>query len=89
MAISDPDDMTIEQLRSEVRRWRGLYLDQPEDRLYHAQDDIWWRRDDTTYQGVGRLFRTSPPSGYERVKKQSELDDLHTIVSQMKRYLRS
>jgi hypothetical protein len=54
----------LHDLRVEVERWRSLYLDQPEDRLYHASDNSWWRRDDTRYTGIGSLVRAEPPPGW-------------------------
>lgn len=65
-SVLNPDTMTKEELRSEVLSWRSLYLDQPEDRLYHAKDDTWWSRRDDTYLGVGALYRAEPPPGYTR-----------------------
>lgn len=64
MSVTKVEDMTVDELRSEVLKWRGLYLDQPEDRLYHAKDDTWWCRNDDTYLGVGALYRAKPPPGY-------------------------
>lgn len=66
MSVPKVEDMTIAELRSEVRQWRSLYLDQPEDRLYHAKDDTWWTRIDNTYLGVGALYRAKPPPGYKK-----------------------
>lgn len=54
----------IKALQTEVLRWRSLYLDKPEDRLYHASDNTWWRRDDTRPGGVGSLVRADPPPGW-------------------------
>jgi len=34
----------IRELRFEVDAWRSLWCDQPEDRLYHANDRTWWKR---------------------------------------------
>ena len=51
-------------LEQEIQMWRRLYLDQPEDRLYHASDATWWRRDDT--QKVGQLRRAQIPEDLAR-----------------------
>lgn len=34
----------------------SCFCDKPEDRLYHAKDRTWWRRDEK-----GRLKRADPP----------------------------
>lgn len=54
-------EMSREELQNEVIMWRRCYLDQPEDRLYHAKDKTWWYRNDYTYLGVGGLFKANPP----------------------------
>lgn len=56
-----PHEEEIARLRDEVSRWRRLYLDKPEDRLYHASDRTWWRRDDAHPYGAGTLVRAEPP----------------------------
>lgn len=56
----------IPSLVAEVRALRAeveVFLDKPEDRLYHAEDRSWWKRVD------GRLVRsggpeTPPPSTF-------------------------
>jgi hypothetical protein len=56
-------DCTIQALRTELDRWKNCYLDKPEDRLYHASDRTWWRRDDSHWAGIGSLVRAEPPEG--------------------------
>lgn len=55
------------------------YLDQPEDRLWHAEDGTWWRRDDS--RGLGTLVRAEPPPRVAEMEKQ--------CTRWMRRYLRA
>ncbi len=48
----------LEAVQTELAREQATVLDQPEDRLWHAQDNTWWRR-----QG-GRLVRAEPAEGW-------------------------
>lgn len=57
----DPSAEEVVAMAKEIQRWRMLYLDQPEDRLYHAKDNTWWRRDDTFNTGIGSLVSADPP----------------------------
>ncbi len=45
--------------RVALARFERCYLDKPEDRLYHAEDGTWWRRDDS--RGTGTLVAADPP----------------------------
>jgi hypothetical protein len=54
-------------LRAEVSRWRRLYLDKPEDRLWHDSDQTWWLRRDDSYLGAGGLFRADPPKPIQKL----------------------
>lgn len=45
----------------------GSILDKPEDRLWHAADNTWWRRDG------GRLVSADPPAGLQKQIESSEL----------------
>lgn len=56
----------VASLAEEVLRWRRLYLDQPEDRLYHAKDGTWWTRRDDTHLGMGALYSAPPPPEVSR-----------------------
>ena len=56
-------------LLAELERWRACYLDDPSDRLYHAKNRTWWRRDDS--RGVGWLVSANPPT---EVAARSALD---------------
>jgi hypothetical protein len=38
--------LKIRDLKRELTSERAVYADQPEDRLYHASDNTWWRRTD-------------------------------------------
>lgn len=74
--LSDPaelfNDTPVSATRlliEEVRRWRRLYLDKPEDRLWHDSDKTWWTRRDDTHLGVGGLFRASPPEPVRALAK--------------------
>jgi hypothetical protein len=40
---------------------RRIWCDQPEDRLYHAKDKTWWKRD-----ANNRCVRADPPPGFVR-----------------------
>lgn len=51
------------EAREEVKRLNALYLDKPEDRLYHAADKTWWRKDSD-----GTLKRAEPPAEYDKEK---------------------
>lgn len=60
---------SAKDLRDEVARWRRLYLDKPEDRLWHASDNTWWTRKDDTLYGVGGLFAAEPPEPVKKLMK--------------------
>lgn len=66
MALSDE---ALKRVLAENNRWRYLYLDQPEDRLYHAKDNTWWRRDDKHWTGIGGLVSADPPPGWVEKSK--------------------
>jgi hypothetical protein len=40
----------------DLARERAVYADSPDDRLYHAADNTWWRRTED-----GRLVPAEPP----------------------------
>jgi hypothetical protein len=84
-ALLDPRDELIEKLLDEVALWRRCYLDKPEDRLYHASDKTWWRRDDTNV--VGRLLRADPPPEVQDTDK--ELRRLRKVVQAASRAARA
>jgi hypothetical protein len=59
------------ELRAENARWRRLFLDKPEDRLWHDSDRTWWaRRDDTRY-GIGGLFSAEPPGPVKALMEEN------------------
>ncbi len=41
----------------------SLFCDQPEDRLYHAKDRTWWRRNEE-----GNLVAADPPPGWAAIE---------------------
>ena len=45
------------ELERELAAERATWCDKPEDRLYHAEDQTWWRRDKD-----GRCVRAEPPA---------------------------
>ena len=51
----------IPRLTDTLRFERSIYADKPEDRLYHAADDTWWRR-----KADGTLWSADPPPGWMR-----------------------
>ena len=59
-------------LAEEVGKWRRLYLDKPEDRLWHDSDKTWWTRQDDTYLGVGALYGAKPPPHIARMQELLE-----------------
>lgn len=84
----DPRDKRIEELEEENRRWRALYLDKPEDRLWHDADGTWWARDDTRPTGVGSLVRAAPPAYVlrlidERDAARASLADTKALLDQL------
>lgn len=52
---------------AELRTWRSLYLDKPEDRLWHDSDQTWWTRRDDSHYGPGGLFRAEPPAAIQKI----------------------
>lgn len=46
--------------RDELKAWNMMILDKPEDRLYHAADRTWWKRD-VDWTGAARLVRADAP----------------------------
>lgn len=34
----------VSKLKLDLTAWESLFLDKPEDRLWHASDKTWWRR---------------------------------------------
>lgn len=42
--------------REELAKERSIWCDKPEDRLYHAEDRTWWRRNEE-----GKCVRADPP----------------------------
>ena len=59
--------MDIERILAEINVWRDKVrfsdscCDKPEDRLYHAADKTWWKREGMEWK------RSEPPEGW--VKK--------------------
>ncbi len=77
-----PEDLQarIAQLEGDLGRWARLFLDKPEDRLFHASDKTWWRRRDDSYRGVGALFSAEPPEYVQRLE-----DDLSFVRTELAR----
>lgn len=73
-------------LRTELDRWRSLYLDKPEDRLWHDSDQTWWRRKDDSHLGVGGLFRGEPPEPVQKLEKENA--KLRSQVARLKARLK-
>lgn len=46
-----------DRLRADLARERAIYADSPDDRIYHAADNTWWRRNDN-----GRLVEAEKPA---------------------------
>ena len=68
------------QKEGDLARWERLFLDKPEDRLFHASDKTWWLRRDDSYLGVGALFRAEPPEYVQRME-----DDLSFVRTELAR----
>lgn len=64
-------DETLTSLQNEVAMWRRLYLDKPEDRLWHDSDKTWWSRKDDSRYGVGGLFSAAPPEPVQKLEKEN------------------
>lgn len=83
----------MEQLEAQdntIQAWERLYLDQPEDRLYHAKDKTWWRRMHGTEKEFLKatrpdhkeynLYRAEPPEEVMRLAKAA-----HAVLSRIRR----
>lgn len=46
----------------DLRAFASSVLDKPEDRLYHAADGTWWRREGASL----RLVSADPPPGWRK-----------------------
>jgi hypothetical protein len=78
---------TRNQIESDLARERSTWCDNPEDRLYHAEDGTWWRRDEH-----GACKRADPPAELTeavRVRKiaESEADQDEEAVVAMRKEL--
>jgi DNA-binding ferritin-like protein len=78
---------TRNQIESDLARERSTWCDKPEDRLYHAEDGTWWRRDEH-----GACKRADPPAELTeavRVRKiaESEADQDEEAVVAMRKEL--
>lgn len=56
----------------DLRRWKALFLDKPEDRLYHAADGTWWRRMDRKDGAPrdGYLVAAEPPPPIAKLERE-------------------
>jgi hypothetical protein len=70
----------LAQREGDLARWERLFLDKPEDRLFHASDKTWWQRKDDTYLGKGGLFSAAPPEYVQRLE-----DDLSFVRTELAR----
>jgi hypothetical protein len=52
----------LESVESALAHERAIWCDKPEDRLYHAEDQTWWERDEE-----GEPHRAEPPLGVSQV----------------------
>jgi hypothetical protein len=85
---------TVMMLAEEVSKWRRLYLDKPEDRLWHDSDKTWWTRQDDTHLGVGALYKAEPPRALTQLAMAARetlhfLEDVQKKPSTELRELRS
>lgn len=62
---------TLQKLSQELTHVNRLYLDKPEDRLWHASDKTWWRRLAVEESPKGDfdfdLFKAPPPPEIEEL----------------------
>lgn len=67
----------------ELRHWKAIFLDHPEDRLYHANDGTWWRRLDRVDGAPrdGHLVAAEPPP--EIAKLEREVKQLRAKVKKL------
>ena len=77
----------------DLQRWSRLYLDQPEDRLFHASDQTWWQRIDGTYLGTGALYKAAEPQYVQDLrarilKLEAKVLKYETKVKRPKRKIR-
>lgn len=78
--MSKKERKEMEALQAEIAGIRAIYLDQPEDRLWHDADQTWWQRIDDTYLGVGALYSAPPPPAIQKL-----IDDNTKLKAQVKR----
>lgn len=50
----------FESQKNTIRMWERLYLDRPEDRLWHAKDRTWWKR----LHGKEKILRNKAEKEY-------------------------
>lgn len=53
--------------KAALKRERAIWCDQPEDRLWHAKDRTWWRRDER-----GACVAADPPFGVRNEPAKDE-----------------
>lgn len=63
----------IERLTRDLELERRIWCDQPDDRLYHASDGTWWRRN-----GRGECVSAEPPAVIERL--QARVRELEALT---------
>lgn len=62
---------------ADLEHERSVWCDKPDDRLYHAADGTWWRRE-VQWDGTYRCVAAEAPAEVERLRAalQRELDEL-------------
>lgn len=83
--LHDAYEEQFESLQGVIKMWERLYLDRPEDRLWHAKDRTWWKRLHGTakmsrqkFEGVDiipeySLYRADPPPEIRALIKSADV----------------
>ena len=64
----------VDKAERELAFDRSIYADQPEDRLYHAADNTWWKR-----ESDGHLYGADPPKALKHVTRESMVSFIREI----------
>jgi hypothetical protein len=62
--LYDLYDESFKHLQDTIKMWERLYLDKPEDRLWHAKDGTWWKR----LHGAEKVSHQKMEEHYQKVQ---------------------